>query len=97
MKNSLGSQDFAHLQTIHGVSLRQETYKAQPDQNPGIPGALLGGLCHLQDISRARLPSRPGPGCCAGLPAPVWADYSDVSRTLSTLSYGRNPGTSASH
>jgi len=81
------AQHIGLIQAIHNVPLRQKTYKHSPHTKIlEFLVALLGGLPYLQDISRAAHPLDQDQAVAQAWQQPAWADYSGVSRTLSTLS-----------
>jgi hypothetical protein len=75
------------IQAIHNVPLHQKAYKHSPHTKIlEFLVALLGGLPYLQDISRAAHPLGQDQAVAQAWQQPAWADYSGISRTLSTLS-----------
>jgi hypothetical protein len=81
------AQHIGLIQAIHNVPLHQKTYKHSPHTKIlEFLVALLGGLPYLQDISRAAHPLDQDQAVAQAWQQPAWADYSGVSRTLSTLS-----------
>jgi hypothetical protein len=80
------AQHIGLIQAIHNVPLHQKTYKHSPQTKIlEFLVALLGGLPYLQDISRAAHPLDQDQAVAQAWQQPAWADYSGVSRTLSTL------------
>jgi hypothetical protein len=76
------------IQALMSVALRQKeyTYKPQTKVLESLV-AILGGLEHLQDISRSAHPLDQDQAVAEAWRQPGWADYSGVSRTLGGLSW----------
>jgi hypothetical protein len=76
------------LQRLQCVSLKQKVYKHSPQAKVlEFLVAILAGLPHLQDISRAAHPLDKDQAVAEAWGQASWADYSGVSRTLSALSW----------
>ncbi len=81
---------FAHriglVKAIEAVKLKQKKRDHTPQTKVlEFLVAILGGLPHLQDISRAAHPLDQDPIVAEAWGRDAWADYSGVSRTLSRL------------
>ena len=75
-------QRFQHL------SLKQKAYQHTPQAKVlEFLVAILAGLPHLQDISRAAHPLDKDQAVAEAWGQPGWADYTGVSRTLKALSW----------
>jgi hypothetical protein len=75
------------IQALQDVPLRQKKYTHTPQTKVlEFLVAILGGLEHLQDISRSAHPLDMDQAVAEAWGQPGWADYSGVSRTLSSLS-----------
>ncbi len=75
------------IQALQAVPLRQKTYQHTPQTKViEFLVAILGGLEYLQDISRSAHPLDMDQAVAEAWGQPAWADYSGVSRTLSSLS-----------
>lgn len=73
---------------LEGVALKQKRYHHTPQTKIlEFLVAVLAGLKHLQDISRAAHPLDQDQAVAAAWGQPAWADYSGVSRTLSQVSW----------
>ena len=71
---------------IEALPLRQKTVRHRPQTKViEFLAAILGGLPHLQDISRSAHPLDQDREVARAWGQPAWADYSGVSRTLSGL------------
>jgi hypothetical protein len=71
---------------IEAVPLHQKTVTHRPQTKViEFLAAILGGLPHLQDISRSAHPLVQDQEVARAWGQPAWADYSGVSRTLSGL------------
>jgi len=76
------------IQALQDVPLRQKKYTHTPQTKAlEFLVAILGGLEHLQDISLAAHPLDMDQAVAGAWGQPGWADYSGVSRTLSSLSW----------
>jgi hypothetical protein len=74
------------IQALQAVALRQKQYTHTPQTKVlEFLVAILGGLEHLQDISRSAHPLDQDQAVAEAWRQPGWADYSGVSRTLSGL------------
>jgi hypothetical protein len=77
------------VQALQEVPLRQKKYTHTPQTKVlEFLVAVLGGLEHLQDISLSAHPLDMDQAVAEAWGQPGWADYSGVSRTLSSLSWG---------
>jgi len=77
------------IQALQEVPLRQKKYMHTPQTKVvEFLVAILGGLEHLQDISLAAHPLDKDRAVAEAWGQPDWADYSGVSRTLSSLNWG---------
>ncbi len=75
-------------QALQGVALHQKKYTHTPQTKVlEFLVAVLAGTKHLQDISLAAHPLDMDQAVAAAWGQPGWADYSGVSRTLSTLNW----------
>ena len=71
---------------IEAVPLHQKTVMHRPQTKViEFLAAILGGLPHLQDISRSAHPLDQDQEVAKAWGQPAWADYSGVSRTMSGL------------
>jgi len=76
------------IQALQDVPLHQKKYTHAPQTKVlEFLVAILGGLEHLQDISRSAHPLDRDQAVAEAWGQPGWADYSGVSRTLSSLSW----------
>jgi hypothetical protein len=76
------------LRALQGVPLHQKKYTHTPQTKVlEFLVAILCGLEHLQDISLSAHPLDMDQGVAEAWGQRGWADYSGVSRTLSTLSW----------
>src|SRR5258708_21599713 len=76
------------IQKFQALSLKQKHYHHRPQTKVlEFLVAILAGLQHLQDISRAAHPLDKDQAVAQAWEQPAWADYSGVSRTLSGLSW----------
>src|SRR5256714_8594027 len=76
------------IQQLQGVSLKQKPYHHRPQTKVlEFLVAILAGLQHLQEISLAAHPLDKDQAVAQAWGQPAWADYSGVSRTLSSLSW----------
>ena len=74
------------VEAIKTVKLKQKTRDHTPQTKVlEFLVAILGGLPHLQDISRSAHPLDQDQIVAEAWGQPAWADYSGVSRTLSRL------------
>jgi hypothetical protein len=81
---------FAHclglISGLETVPLHQKTVQHRPQTKViEFLVAILGGLPHLQDLSRSAHPLDQDQEVAKAWGQPAWADYSGVSRTLSGL------------
>src|ERR1700694_2847639 len=75
-------------QQLQAVSLKQKHYHHRPQTKVlEFLVAILAGLQHLQEISLAAHPLDKDQAVAQAWAQPAWADYSGVSRTLSSLSW----------
>jgi len=75
-------------QRIEAVKLRQKNYHHRPQTKVlEFLAAILGGLKQLQDISLAAHPLDKDQAVAEAWGQAGWADYSGVSRTMSSLSW----------
>lgn len=75
-------------QRFEALHLKQKHYQHTPQTKVlEFLVSLLGGLEHLQDISLAAHPLDKDQAVAEAWGQPGWADYSGVSRTLSSLSW----------
>lgn len=82
--------EFAHsiglIQAIERVPLHQKTVTHRPQTKVlEFLVAILAGLEHLKDLSRSAHPIDQDQAVAKAWRQPAWADYSGVSRTLTTL------------
>jgi len=76
------------IQRFQGLDLKQKRYHHTPQTKVlEFLVSILGGLAHLQDISLAAHPMDKDQAVAEAWGQPEWADYSGVSRTLSSLSW----------
>src|SRR3990172_11811744 len=76
------------IQQFQAVPLKQKRYHHTPQGKVlEFLVAILAGLKHLQDISLSAHPLDKDPAVAQAWGQPGWADYSGVSRTLSSLSW----------
>lgn len=81
------AQSIGLIQAIQSVPLHQKTVTHRPQTKIlEFLLAMLAGLEHLKDLSRSAHPIDQDQAVAKAWRQPVWADYSGVSRTLSTLS-----------
>lgn len=74
------------VEAIEAIKLKQKTRTHTPQTKIlEFLVAMLGGLAHLQDISRSAHPLDQDPLVAKAWGQRAWADYSGVSRTLSQL------------
>ncbi len=82
------AQEKGLVKRIEAVKLRQKTYYHRPQTKVlEFLVAILSGLKQLQDISLAAHPLDKDQVVAEGWGQRGWADYSGVSRTLSSLSW----------
>ena len=82
------AQDIGLIQALQSVVLRQKKYTHKPQTKVlEFLVAILGGLEHLEDISRSAHPLDQDQAVAEAWGQAGWADYSGVSRTLSGLSW----------
>jgi hypothetical protein len=76
------------IKQLERVPLKQKRYHHTPQTKVlEFLVAILAGLRHLQDISRAAHPLDQDQAVAEAWGQPAWADYSGVSRTLSRVSW----------
>jgi hypothetical protein len=76
------------IQALQAVALRQKQYTHTPQTKVlEFLVAILGGLEHLQDISRSAHPLDQDQAVAKAWGQSGWADYSGVSRSLRALSW----------
>jgi hypothetical protein len=76
------------IEQLERVPLKQKRYYHKPQTKIlEFLVAILAGLKHLQDISRAAHPLDQDQAVATAWGQPAWADYSGVSRTLSQVSW----------
>lgn len=76
------------IEQLERVALKQKRYHHTPQTKIlEFLVAILAGLKHLQDISRAAHPLDQDQAVAVAWGQPAWADYSGVSRTLSQVSW----------
>lgn len=74
------------IEGMMGIELKQQTYRHRPQTKVlEFLVAMLAGLRHLQDISRAAQPLDQDAAVAEAWQQAGWADYSGVSRTLQGL------------
>jgi hypothetical protein len=77
------------IRALQDVPLHQKKYTHTPQAKViEFLMAILGGTEHLQDISLAAHPLDMDRAVAEAWGQPGWADYSGVSRTLSSLGWG---------
>lgn len=82
------AQEKGLVERITSVKLRQKTRQHRPQTKVlEFLVAILGGTRQLQDISLAAHPLDKDQAVAEGWGQTAWADYSGVSRTLSSLSW----------
>ena len=80
------AQSIGLIQAIERVALHQKTVTHRPQTKiMEFFVAILAGLEHLKDLSRSAHPIDKDQAVAKGWGQPAWADYSGVSRTLTTL------------
>ena len=80
------AQSIGLIQEIERVSLYQKTVTHRPQTKTlEFFVAILAGLEHLKDLSRSAHPIDQDRAVAKAWLQPAWADYSGVSRTLTTL------------
>jgi hypothetical protein len=81
------AQSIGLIDKIQSISLHQKTVEHSPQTKVlEFLVAILGGLEHLQDLSRSAHPIDQDQAVAKAWGQPGWADSSGVSRTLSGLS-----------
>jgi len=81
------AQSIGLIQEIESVPLHQKTVTHRPQTKIlEFFIAILAGLEHLKDLSRSAHPIDQDQAVSKAWLQPAWADYSGVSRTLTTLS-----------
>ncbi|MEW5988864.1 MAG: hypothetical protein AB1791_19750 [Chloroflexota bacterium] len=84
------------VQAIEAVKLKQKNRDHRPQTKVlEFLVAMLGGLTHLQDISRSAHPLDQDQTVAEAWGQAAWADYSGVSRTLSRLTADEVEGLAA--
>jgi len=82
------AQEKGLVERLMSVKLRQKTRQYRPQTKVlEFLAAILGGTRQLQDISLAAHPLDKDQAVAEAWGQPAWADYSGVSRTLSSLSW----------
>lgn len=82
------AQEIGLIKALEAVPLRQKKYQHQPQTKVlEFFVAHLAGCKHLRDISLAAHPLDKDTAVARAWGQTEWADYSGVSRTLSTLSW----------
>lgn len=82
----LYAQRLGLVAALQGVKLQQKTRDHTPHSKIlEFLVAILGGLPHLQDISRSAHPLDQDQLVAEAWGQPAWADYSGISRTLAQL------------
>ena len=80
------AQSIGLIQDVESVPLHQKTVTHRPQTKIlEFFLAILAGLEHLQDLSRSAHPIDQDQAVAKAWRQPGWADYSGVSRTLTTL------------
>jgi hypothetical protein len=80
------AQNIGLIQEIESVSLHQKTVTHRPQTKIlECFVAILAGLEYLKDLSRSAHPIDQDQAVAKAWGQPAWADYSGVSRTLTTL------------
>ena len=81
------AQSIGLIQAIEGIALHQKTVTHRPQAKVlEFFLAILAGLEHLKDLSRSAHPIDQDQAVAKAWLQSAWADYSGVSRTLTTLS-----------
>jgi len=79
-------QSIGLIQDVESVPMHQKTVTHRPQTKIlEFFAAILAGLEHLQDLSRSAHPIDQDQAVAKAWLQPGWADYSGVSRTLTTL------------
>jgi hypothetical protein len=80
------AQSIGLIQAVESVPLHQKTVTHRPQTKilEFLVG-ILAGLAHLKDLSRSAHPIDQDQAVAKAWRQPAWADYSGVSRTLTTL------------
>jgi len=79
-------QSIGLIQEVESVTMHQKTVTHRPQTKIlEFFAAILAGLEHLQDLSRSAHPIDQDQAVAKAWLQPGWADYSGVSRTLTTL------------
>jgi len=80
------AQSIGLIQAVESVPLHQKTVTHRPQTKilEFLVG-ILAGLAHLKDLSRSAHPIDQDQAVAKAWLQPAWADYSGVSRTLTTL------------
>jgi hypothetical protein len=80
------AQSIGLIQEVEGVTMHQKTVTHRPRTKIlEFFIAILAGLEHLKDLSRSAHPIDQDQAVAKAWLQPAWADYSGVSRTLTTL------------
>jgi hypothetical protein len=80
------AQSIGLIQAVEDVSLHQKTVTHRPQTKIlEFFVAILAGLAHLKDLSRSAHPIDQDQAVAKAWLQSAWADYSGVSRTLTTL------------
>ena len=81
------AQEIGLVEAIEAVQLKQKTYQHTPQTKVlEFLVALMSGLRQLQDISLAAHPLEKDQAVAEAWGQPGWADYTGISRTMSSLS-----------
>ena len=81
------AQEIGLVEAIEAVQLKQKTYRHTPQTKVlEFLVALMSGLRQLQDISLAAHPLEKDQAVAEAWGQPGWADYTGISRTMSSLS-----------
>jgi len=81
------AQAIGLVESIEAVQLKQKTYRHTPQTKVlEFLVALMSGLRQLQDISLAAHPLEKDQAVAEAWGQPGWADYTGISRTMSSLS-----------
>ena len=82
------AQDIGLIERFQALKLKQKHYHHTPQTKVlEFLVSILGGLEHLQDISLAAHPLDKDDAVAQAWGQPQWANYSGVSRTLSSLTW----------
>jgi hypothetical protein len=82
------AQEIGLIAAIEAVKLKQKTYEHTPQTKVlEFLVAILSGVMHLQDISRAAHPLDKDTAVAKAWGQARWADYTSISRTLTRLGW----------